>query len=96
MQVLTLSPDYFRLRKALDRRIYELARKHCGQQPMWKVSIAVLYEKSGSSAPLRNFRIDIRSLAESGEMPDYFMSYDQENDNVIFRRKKPEQPGDNF
>lgn len=31
MQVLTLHSDYFRLRKPLDRRIYELARKHCGR-----------------------------------------------------------------
>ena len=30
--VLTLSRDYFRLRKPLERRIYELARKHCGRQ----------------------------------------------------------------
>ena len=29
--VLTLSRDYFRLRKPLERRIYELARKHCGR-----------------------------------------------------------------
>ena len=28
--VLTLHRDYFRLRKPLERRIYELARKHCG------------------------------------------------------------------
>ena len=31
--VLTLNRDYFRLRKPLERRIYELARKHCGRQP---------------------------------------------------------------
>jgi len=96
MQVLTLNSDYFRLRKALDRRIYELARKHCGQQPVWKVSTAVLHQKSGSGASLRRFRFEIRELVESGELPDYFMSYDQENDKVIFHRKKPEQPGDNF
>ena len=29
--VLTLSRDYFRLRKPLERRVYELARKHCGR-----------------------------------------------------------------
>ena len=40
--VLTLSRDYFRLRKPLERRIYELARKHCGRQPEWRVSIEVL------------------------------------------------------
>ena len=31
-EVLTLNRDYFRLRKPLERRIYELARKHCGRQ----------------------------------------------------------------
>ncbi|WP_256859595.1 replication initiator protein A [Burkholderia cenocepacia] len=43
MQVKTLSPNYFRLRKPLDRRIYELACKHCGNQPTWKSSIATLH-----------------------------------------------------
>src|SRR3546814_6462349 len=28
--VLTLHRDYFRLRKPFERRMYELARKHCG------------------------------------------------------------------
>jgi hypothetical protein len=31
-EVLTLSRDYFRLREPVDRRVYELARKHCGEQ----------------------------------------------------------------
>lgn len=35
--VLTLSRNYFRLRKPLERRIYELARKHCGRLPGWTV-----------------------------------------------------------
>src|SRR3546814_14372419 len=34
--VLTLHRDYFRLRKPLERRIYELARKHCGAQEKWR------------------------------------------------------------
>jgi len=33
--VLTINSDYFRLRKPLDRRIYELARKHCGNNKQW-------------------------------------------------------------
>ncbi|MCA9184408.1 MAG: replication initiator protein A [Pirellulaceae bacterium] len=28
--MLTLHRDYFRLRKPLERRVYEIARKHCG------------------------------------------------------------------
>lgn len=82
--VLTLSRDYFRLRKPLDRRIYELARKHCGAQPKWRVSLAVLHEKSGSTAPLRNFRIDVRKLAESNKLPEYRVVFDAESDAVTF------------
>jgi plasmid replication initiation protein len=40
--VLTLSRDYFQLRKPLERRVYELARKHCGRQPEWRISLEVL------------------------------------------------------
>ena len=29
---MTISNDYFRIRRPLERRIYEIARKHCGQQ----------------------------------------------------------------
>lgn len=83
-QVLTLSRDYFRIRKPLDRRIYELARKHCGAQSKWRVSIKVLYEKSGSTAPIRNFRGAVKTLAESGELPDYCMTFNVEADDAIF------------
>lgn len=69
--VLTLNRDYFRLRKPLERRIYELARKHCGRQPAWTVSVAVLHKKSGSAAPLRVFRAAIRRMIQEGHLPDY-------------------------
>ncbi len=87
--VLTLSRDYFRIRKPLDRRIYELARKHCGAQAKWRVSIKTLYEKSGSTAPLRNFRGAVKELAESGELPDYRMAFDAESDTVTFYARAP-------
>ena len=87
--VLTLSRDYFRIRKPLDRRIYELARKHCGAQPKWRVSLAVLHEKSGSTATLRRFRFDTKELAESNELPDYRVVYDHESDTVTFYARAP-------
>src|SRR5690606_16030133 len=81
-KVLTLSNEYWGLRKALDRRIYELARKHCGSQPRWRVSVAVLHQKSGSMTTLRRFRFDVKALAESGGLPDYLMAFDVERDVV--------------
>ena len=69
--VLTLSRDYFRLRKPLERRIYELARKHCGHQPEWRVSLPVLAHKSGSASPIRVFRRMIRDMIAADHLPDY-------------------------
>lgn len=72
--VLTLSREYFRLRKPLERRIYELARKHCGRQPEWTVSVAVLHKKSGSTAPVRVFRAALRKMIQDANLPEYDMS----------------------
>jgi plasmid replication initiation protein len=72
--VLTLSRDYFRLRRPLERRIYELARKHCGRQPEWRVSIEVLARKSGSASPRRVFRRMIRDMIATDHLPDYHLA----------------------
>ena len=85
--VLTLSRDYFRIRKPIDRRIYELARKHCGAQKSWQCSVKVLHEKCGSTAPLRNFRVAIKELAEANDLPDYSISLNSDTDVVTFSRR---------
>jgi plasmid replication initiation protein len=69
--VLTLSRDYFRLRKPLERRIYELARKHCGRQDHWRVSVDTLLKKSGSASPRRVFRAMLREMIRADHLPDY-------------------------
>ena len=88
-QVLTISPEYFQLRKAIDRRIYELARKHCGAQSSWKVSLAVLHEKSGSQGRLKEFRRAMRSLVDSNQLPDYRVKFNQKSDMLTFYSRKP-------
>lgn len=84
--VLTLSRDYFRLRKPLERRIYELARKHCGRQLEWRVSVATLHKKSGSAAPLRVFRAALRRMIADGHLPDYVMT-ELDGDLMCFTRQ---------
>lgn len=69
--VLTISRDYFRLRKPLERRIYELARKHCGRQAHWGVRLELLHLKSGSGSPSRVFRKMIRDMIAADNLPDY-------------------------
>lgn len=96
-EVLTLHPDYFRLRKPLERRIYELARKHCGQQSQWIVSLDVLLKKSGSQSPMKRFKQMVNNLSEHNHLPDYMVTLS--GNNIIFtnrntlpiKREKPEK-----
>jgi plasmid replication initiation protein len=81
--VLTLSREYFRLRKPLERRIYELARKHCGRQPSWTVSVDTLLKKSGSASPRRVFRAMLREMVTAGHLPEYDM-VEAEGDLIRF------------
>ena len=82
--VLTLNRNYFRLRKPIERRIYEIARKICGQQPSWTMGLEIVHKKSGSQSPLKKFRHIIKGVAKTDHLPDYRIEFDEENDQVIF------------
>ena len=84
--VLTLSRDYFRLRKPLERRIYELARKHCGRQAEWTVSVDTLLKKSGSASPRRVFRKMLRDMIAADILPDYEIG-EEPGDLIRFTRR---------
>lgn len=85
-EVLTLHKGYFRLRKPLERRIYELARKHCGRQSEWRIGLDTLHKKCGSGSSLREFRRLVGAIAqedkEFGHMPDYHIRVDDEKDQL--------------
>lgn len=86
-EVLTLNRDYFRLDGGLERRLYELARKHCGHQTKWTVSIDLLHKKSGSQASLKKFRELLKRAAASDALPDYRIQYIAGTDQVYFCSK---------
>ncbi|WP_145029461.1 replication initiator protein A [Caulifigura coniformis] len=98
-EVLTLHRDYFRLRKPLERRMYELARKHCGKQQEWKISLQRLQHKCGSCSTEKEFRRLVSNIVEEdqkfGHMPDYSVMLD-DSDIVTFRSRgsvpSPELP----
>lgn len=53
--VLTYNPSYFEL-KPLERRLYEIARAHCGNQSGFRMNIEKLRLRAGSDAPLKEFK----------------------------------------
>ena len=83
-EVLTISRDYFRLRRPLERRLYEIARKHCGQQAQWSIGMVTLQKKCGSNGHIRDFRQMIRRLARHNHLPDYQVQFTEEEDAVTF------------
>ncbi|MEM8392198.1 replication initiator protein A [Morganella morganii] len=70
-KVLKINSDYFRIRKAIDRRIYEIARKHCGYQKSFSLSIELLHLKSGATSNKREFKRSIKKLSLVNDLPDY-------------------------
>jgi hypothetical protein len=90
-EVLTINRDYFRLRKGLERRLYEIVRKHCGHQKEWIIKLENLHEKSGSRSPLKYFRFQIREIItnddDENHFPDYKIILDSDKDTITFKRK---------
>ncbi|HGJ5854581.1 MAG TPA: replication initiator protein A [Arsenophonus nasoniae] len=91
-KVLKISPDYFRIRKAIDRRLYEIARKHCGSQHEFTICLDKLHRKTGSSRELRKFRFDIKQLTKINDLPDYEILFNPTTDKVTFKNRNQNTP----
>jgi plasmid replication initiation protein len=90
-ELLTINRDYFRLRKPIERRVYELTRKHCGDQPSWKITLNLLQEKTGANSPTKEFKRMTKKLAETNHLPDYSIALD-DNDIVTFTNRRRSVP----
>ena len=77
--VISISPDYFRLRRPLERRLYEIARKHCGSQKKWTIRLDNLQKKTGSKSPLYRFRFNLRQIIKEDNTPFYRFEVDDKD-----------------
>ena len=81
--LLTLNPDYFRLRRPLERRIYEIGRKRCGKQTGWSgLRLERLQALCDSTASLREFRRMVGEIVrrhqDEDAFPDYTLSFERD------------------
>lgn len=84
--VLTLHRDYFRLRKPLEKRVYEIARRHCNSKDQWSINLELLLKKTGSSSPKALFKQMLKAIEKTDHLPDYHIMIDDRN-MVHFRLK---------
>jgi plasmid replication initiation protein len=89
-EIITISRDYFRLRKPLERRLYELSRKMCGQNQKWHLRLETIHARTGSNSTMKEFRRMLKSIIEDNSkhhhIPDY--SFTMDGDLVIIRPRK--------
>jgi plasmid replication initiation protein len=79
-RVLTINPAYFDLEGGLERRVYELARKHLGGQTIWKIGLEKLARKIGTMRDLRRFKHDLLRVISLDRIPDYQLSLETQAD----------------
>lgn len=94
-EVLTLHRDYFRLRKPLERRMYEIARKHCGRQGAWSIRLNSLKKKCGSNSTTREFRRLVSTIVKQDQSHNHFPDYSvflDPDDMVIFTNRRTIRP----
>ena len=92
-ELLSINRDYFRLRKPLERRLYEIGRKHCGEQKEWQIGLEKLKKKTGSTSPDKKFKFLVKNISETDRkekhFPDYSLSLHE--NVVIFRNRRPKK-----
>lgn len=88
-EVLTINPAYFLLKKTMERKLYEIARKHCGSKKSFKMSFDVLLAKVGSSATAREFRRSLKEIIMDDNIPDYTFELQDSTGNVLIINDNP-------
>ncbi|CAB3799640.1 hypothetical protein LMG28688_04967 [Paraburkholderia caffeinitolerans] len=85
-EVFTLHKDYFRLRRPIERRLYELARKHCGRQPTARIGLELLRQKAGSKASPKEFRRMVREVMIADSLPEYRLILSQSDIVTLYTK----------
>src|SRR3954466_14386341 len=62
-RMLTYDARYFQL-KPLEKRLYEIARAHCGDQPGFKMGIEKLRLRVGTNRDLRRFKSELVTISQ--------------------------------
>jgi plasmid replication initiation protein len=76
-RMLTYDPRYFKL-SPLEKRLYEIARAHCGNQNGFKINLLKLHRRIGTTMEPRYFKAELVKMAKrKNPLPEYgFMLVD--------------------
>lgn len=86
LRILTYDHRYFAL-GPIERRLYELARSHCGRQPKFVIRLERLYEKVGCEDELRNFKVKLKRIVAAQTLPEYFITLIEDPAGALTRER---------
>lgn len=89
LEVLSIPPGYFDLRKALERRLFEIGRKHVGTKFKWSVKLETLKDKAGSVGELKEFKRQVKEIVEAhqqGTFPTFILELDDKSKVLTFHK----------
>lgn len=91
-EVITVNPNYFKLRKPMEKRIYEIGRKFCGKKQKFAIGLEKFKKKFGTSdKSVRSFKQKIKNIIEEDKIPDYAVIYDEAKDQILFYNKRDQK-----
>lgn len=70
LRILTYDRGYFSL-SPIERRLYELARSHCGNQPRFIIGLEKLRRRVGCEDTLAKFRRTLAKVESEDNIPEY-------------------------
>lgn len=98
LDVLTYDREYYRLSSGMEKRLYEIFRKHCGKQTSWLIGEDALFKKSGSRGSIRDFRRFLKDRDKEklkkdesiflGRILGYRYEYDSSNKKIVVFRAR--------
>lgn len=82
--VLSISPEYFLLSGGIERWLYKIARKHCGNNDCWFFTARRLFQKYPAGRPFRKFKSDLKAIVLDDPLPEYHVTWDDRAERVMF------------
>lgn len=87
-EVLTLNSDYFKLKGGIEKRMYEIGKKHLGnQRKPFSIKYENLYLKLGSLNGIKPLFKQLNTLSKVMSLPDIYFVCDDKKGVVTFDHK---------
>jgi hypothetical protein len=83
--ILTLSPQYFAIKKPYEKRLYEVARQYCGNSDESKsLSIDILQQRMGAKTSEELFKYTLKKICKNNNLPDYDVKIKEKTRKIQF------------